>query len=133
MFPETIGRLENLKRLTIDCFSLISDDSGRVNPHNWFLDFLSDLSTSCVIRKLHLTKRYRERAEAEREVEFWQQVDRALASRRQFLFLTIVEFNIEFALGSHSELSKKDSEMLATDIRRMFFPRLRAWNQLLNV
>ena len=129
MSPETIGRFKQLKELTIDCTTSVSDMNGRVNIYLWFLEFLGHLPVPCTLGHLRLQNRFANRMEAEGELEFWNQVDAILVSLERFPTLAAVDYDIDLDLPENRDkLSVQELadhlEMVTTDIRQMLFPKL---------
>ncbi|KAH6904584.1 hypothetical protein BKA70DRAFT_1431892 [Coprinopsis sp. MPI-PUGE-AT-0042] len=131
--PETIGRLQQLRELIIDCDSCVTGAGGRINTYLWLPDFLDHLPTPCFINKLHLQSRFWQLTDVDGEVEFWNSVDARLASHDRFPKLTSVDVVIDLD-PPEGELSKEELENFfethSWDIRHKFFPKLRSEGRL---
>ncbi|KAH6904585.1 hypothetical protein BKA70DRAFT_526430 [Coprinopsis sp. MPI-PUGE-AT-0042] len=132
MSAETIGRLERLKELSVDCDTHLNDVNGRINHYLWLPNFLDHLPTPCSIRRLHLQLKFWEPREADQEVGFWNQIDATLAARQRFPKLAGVSVKIQVEMLEGEEEQERGSvpKDVATDTRRRFFPQLLSGNQL---
>ncbi|KAH6904599.1 hypothetical protein BKA70DRAFT_1565591 [Coprinopsis sp. MPI-PUGE-AT-0042] len=134
--PESIGQLQRLKTLTVDCDGYSSGSGRRANVYPWLLNLLDHLPAPCAIGKLRFQISFQARTEVDQVMDFWNSVDAKLASRQQFPKLAGVAIEVYTSFPEVFHLSDDDLEfvleMLATEIRYKLFPKLRSGGLLVD-